>query len=67
MKRGRMMYKTDNPVWDAERYMQECEESLNHLPTCENCGESIQQEDAVHIDGYWYCDDCLKSFRKEVS
>lgn len=39
---------------------------LKNLPTCEYCGEAIQQERAVCIDGYWYCDECLERHKKEV-
>ena len=39
---------------------------LNKLPTCERCGQAIQQERAVCIDGFWYCDDCIEFYRKEI-
>ena len=39
---------------------------LRKLPTCQCCGEAIQQERAVCIDGFWYCDECLAHYRKEV-
>lgn len=40
---------------------------LERLPVCSYCGEPIQQEDAVCIDGEWFCDDCLEThFRQAV-
>ena len=39
---------------------------LDSLPKCSVCGEPIQQERAVYIEGFWYCDDCLEYYRREV-
>jgi formylmethanofuran dehydrogenase subunit E len=32
---------------------------LDKLPKCENCGQAIQQDTAVEIEGCLYCDECL--------
>lgn len=39
---------------------------LARLPKCHFCGEPIQQEDAVRIDGKWYCDRCLNDSRENI-
>ena len=39
---------------------------IQKLPRCERCGNAIQQERAVCIDGCWYCDDCIEFYREEV-
>jgi formylmethanofuran dehydrogenase subunit E len=39
---------------------------LQRLPKCTECGEPIQQEDAVCINGEYYCDHCLKDLRVSV-
>ena len=57
---------TDNPVADFERHDREQARRLAQLPTCERCGHAIQQERAVCIEGFWYCDECLEFYRKEV-
>ncbi len=57
---------TDDPVADFERHDREQARRLAHLPTCERCGDAIQQERAVCIEGFWYCDDCLEHYRREV-
>lgn len=57
---------SDDPLRDFERWDAAREEELESLPHCVCCGEPIQQEDAVYLDGYWYCDECLKSFRRET-
>ncbi len=57
------MYYTDNPVADAERYLRDQDDALARLPKCELCGEPIQQERAVYIDGAYYCDECLHGHR----
>lgn len=49
---------TDDPVRDANEYFNAQEEKLERLPKCCECGEPIQQEEAVEIDGNWYCEDC---------
>lgn len=43
-------------LWQAHDMEQE--ERLNSLPKCKHCGEPIQQEKAVCIDGDYYCEDC---------
>lgn len=60
-----MMYYSDNPVADFEAYSAEQEEQLARLPKCVCCGEAIQQDTAVHLNGDWYCDDCLDAYREE--
>ncbi len=39
---------------------------LARFPKCTRCGEHIQQEDAVCIDGNYYCDNCLKELREWI-
>ena len=57
---------TDDPVADFNRHDQDQAERLKKLPTCERCGGAIQQERVVCIDGFWYCDDCIEFYRKEI-
>lgn len=47
-------------------YERDREKELESLPLCCMCGEHIQQEDAVHLNGEWFCDDCLKDSREEI-
>ncbi len=60
------MFYSDDPVADFERYDAEKEEELRKLPVCCECGEYIQQSDAVRINGNWYCDGCLEDMREEI-
>lgn len=60
------MYYTDDPVADFDKWDAEREKWREQLPCCEECGEHIQQEDAVLLDGKWYCDCCLKEARTEI-
>ena len=32
---------------------------IAHLPTCDFCGEPIQQERALKLMGLWVCDECI--------
>lgn len=61
-----MFQRTDNPERDYDEYCNESEKWMDKLPECECCGEKICQEDAVCIDGKWYCDDCLEFLRETV-
>lgn len=55
-----------DPLDDFHRHDAEQEEELNSLPRCSRCGEPIQQEMAVFLDGEWICDDCLNGARKWI-
>ncbi len=57
---------TDDPIADFHRHDAEQAKQLKELPPCERCGWEIQQERAVCIDGFWYCDDCIEFYRKEI-
>lgn len=45
------------------RHDMEREEWREKHPICHYCGEHIQQETAVMIDGEWICDACLDDRR----
>lgn len=45
---------------------EEQEAWLRRLPVCCVCDEHIQQEDAVRINGEFYCDDCLDNMREVI-
>lgn len=51
-------------LWEAHDRNQA--ERLKKLPTCDRCGDAIQQEMAVRIYGNWFCDECIKECREEV-
>lgn len=57
---------TDDPIADFHRHDTEQEEWLDSLPKCEHCGEPIQQEKAVCIDGKYFCDECLDEMREWI-
>ena len=62
-----MFPMTDDPLRDFSRKCEEEEEWLKSLPVCAECGEPIQQEDAVYLNGEWYCDDCIRHMRKQTA
>ena len=56
------MLTIDNySLW--EEHDREQELALRRKPVCDRCGEYIQQEYAVRIGVFWYCDDCLDDMR----
>ena len=57
---------TDDPVADFERHDREQAEWLKKLPTCQICGDAIQQERAFEKNGFWICDECIENNRKEI-
>lgn len=59
-------HRTDDPLADFHRYDAECQRELERLPKCVNCGEHIQQDDAVNIGGHYYCDECLHAMREWI-
>lgn len=58
---------SSDPVWDWEQKCKADDERLKDLPVCDLCGEPIQQDDAVCIDGKWYCDNCLREERRCIA
>lgn len=60
------MWLSDDPALDFARYDAEQARRLAKLPTCEICGDAIQQERAFEKNGFWICDQCLENNRREV-
>ena len=58
------MSYTDDPIMDFLNYDEEQTRWLESLPICAECGEHIQQEIAVCINGEWYCDECLEDMKR---
>ena len=61
-----MNYYSDDPARDAERYMADLEKKLERRPVCDWCGHHIQQNDALHYNGIWLCDDCIEWLREGI-
>ena len=53
-----MIFRTNDPIRDAERWLYAQDKALEEMPTCCACGEHIQEEKAVCYEGQWYCRDC---------
>ena len=50
----------DFEAWDSER-----EEKIKELPTCECCGEPIQDEYLYDFDGDLVCEECMLDYVRE--
>lgn len=62
-----MMYFTDDPVADYNRYSEEQDKQLQKLPKCSYCDEHIQDEHFYEINDEVLCEECLNdNFRKNV-
>ena len=51
-------------LWES--HDNENESRLENLPICDCCGEHIQQDTAVRINGCWFCDSCLDELREDT-
>ncbi len=49
-----------------ERHDNEMERELEKRPICAYCGEHIQTDMAVYMNGEWICDDCIDEMRISV-
>jgi hypothetical protein len=55
-----VIFYTDNPVLDAERYTDAQERELQKLPVCCKCKERIQDDTCYVIDDEVYCESCMR-------
>ena len=60
------MYYSDDPIADFDAYDADLNDFLSRLPVCVECGNPIQDETAFYIDGDWYCEACMETYRREV-
>lgn len=59
-------YRTDDPLYDFDRYDAEQESRIEELPICECCGNPIQQERAVYYNDQWCCEECEHDFWQDI-
>ena len=58
---------TDDPVRDAERYIDQQEEWLARRPICSDCGEYIQDDHYYSMNDEPICPTCMENhYRKEI-
>lgn len=59
-----MLFYSDDPVRDAERYIAYQDAQLAKRPVCHCCGENIREERALHYTAissdFWLCDNCIE-------
>ena len=62
-----VMYFTDDPVKDYDRYAEEQDKQLKKMPVCSYCDEHIQDEHLYEINDEVICEECInQNFRKNV-
>ena len=61
-----MIYYSDNPAADYERYVADQEKALEQFPRCAGCGERIITEHLYKIGGEPFCEECIESCRMTV-
>lgn len=57
---------TNDPVADYLRHEIEAEQWLERRPECSICGNHIQEEIALKLDGEWICDKCVSENRQWI-
>lgn len=57
---------TDDPVADFERHDREQAEWLSKLPTCQICGDAIQQERCLNLGGFRFCNECIENHMEVI-
>lgn len=60
------MVRTDDPFRDFDEWDREQNKKLSRLPVCAWCGEPIQSEKALCIEGEWMCSMCEEEHRRYV-
>lgn len=61
-----MIYYSDNPADDYDRYSAAQEKKLSKMPRCEWCDEYITDEECYKINGELVCCDCIDNCRTLV-
>lgn len=61
------IYRTDDPIADYDKYLDEAESQMAKLPKCVHCDEPITDDTYYDINGECMCEACLnKHHRKWV-
>lgn len=61
-----MIYMSDDPARDAERYMADLDKKLAKRPMCDYCQNHIQDDSALHYNGIWLCNSCISCLQEEI-
>lgn len=62
-----MIYPTDDPGRDFDRWDAYMTKLEDELPTCDHCGGKIRDDRYCDMDGYKVCLECLeRDFMKAV-
>lgn len=62
-----MIFPSDDPKADFDRWDAEQTKALEALPVCDYCDEPIQDDYFYEINGDVVCQECLdRNFRKEA-
>ena len=62
-----MLFRTDDPEKDFDRWDAEQEAALEKLPKCVKCKEPIQDDHYFDVNGELYCEEhMIEKFRKDI-
>ena len=57
-----MIFRSPDPVSDAERFAADCEEQIEKCPVCDGCGGRITSRTYTEVAYKWriyrFCDEC---------
>ena len=57
-----MIYKSDDPVRDAETHIQRLDEQASKYPSCYFCGCNVADMDAWETDDGVVCENCWRDY-----
>lgn len=58
------MFYTDDPVRDADRWVDAQEKELEKLPKCSECDEPIQEDCCYEFNDELICETCLRDYHR---
>lgn len=61
-----MLFRTDDPVADADRYFAEQEREVQKLPKCYECENPIQTEHCYEVNDELICPDCMERNHRKL-
>ena len=59
------IYRTDDPIADYDRYLDEQDRQIAKLPVCIYCDHPIRDEKYYDINGECMCQSCLNEHHRK--
>ena len=60
-----MIYRTDNPEADLDRWLADCDRELEKYPKCADCDNYIL-DDFYLINDEYICEECIEHYKVRI-